>query len=388
MTVESILFSLIRSEILESVPDGNIQEFLTEERYKELYLLSKKHDVDHLVASALSSIDLLKEDEVSARFSHQLMLALHRDKQREYALELTGKTLEEAQIPYIPLKGAVLQHLYPRSFLRTSCDIDVLIKNEDTDAAEKALISAGFLRMDDCSTHDYNYTAPNKMHLELHFTLTQEGTLSMCNPTLEAVWDRYAVVQKGEYCYGLTPEFFTLYHLAHLGQHLLHGGCGIRPFVDMWLIERNWALDHQKLQTMLAESGLEALYATSVKLSKVFMEDASCDDQTAQLAEYVLRGGVYGTASNAAQVKAAKGTGKVKSFFNLVFLPSKNLQVLYPGLKKHPALLPFYQVKRWFRIFNKEKRQKIKNLTNARNSVSTEETNATKNLLEGLGLIK
>jgi hypothetical protein len=147
-------------------------------------------------------------------------------------------------------------------------------------------------------------------------------------------------------------------------------------------------IDHEQLNALLAESGLEALYSASMKLSKVFMEDLAPDVQTAQLAEYVLGGGVYGTATNAAKVKAAKGTGKIKSFLKLVFLPRKNLQVLYPNLKKHPILFPFYQVKRWFRVFEKNKRQKVKHLTSARNAVSLDERNSTKNLLEGLGLVK
>jgi hypothetical protein len=387
MTVENILFSLIRSEILDHAPDERIKEELTAEAYKELYVLSNKHDMAHVVASALSRLDLLKEDEVSVHFQRQLMLALHRDKQREYALELTSKVLEKAGVPHVPLKGAVLRHIYPQSFLRTSCDIDVLVKKEDTEKAGTALLEAGFFRMDDCSTHDYNYSAPNKIHLELHFTLEQSGTLSACNPILSAVWERHAS-SEGSCVYRLSAEFFTLYHLAHLGQHLLGGGCGIRPFLDLWLIERHMEIDHEQLNALLAESGLEALYSASMKLSKVFMEDLAPDVQTAQLAEYVLGGGVYGTATNAAKVKAAKGTGKIKSFLKLVFLPRKNLQVLYPDLKKHPILFPFYQVKRWFRVFEKNKRQKVKHLTNARNAVSLDERNSTKNLLEGLGLVK
>jgi hypothetical protein len=45
-------------------------------------------------------------------------------------------------------------------------------------------------------------------------------------------------------------------------------------------------------------------------------------------------------------------------------------------------------VKRWFRVFEKNKRQKVKHLTDARNAVSLDERNSTKNLLEGLGLVK
>ena len=101
---------------------------------------------------------------------------------------------------------------------------------------------------------------------------------------------------------------------------------------------------------------------------------------------FILTGGVYGTVSNSAAVKAAKGESKLRSFFKLMFLPRKSLEVIYPKLRKHPILYPFYQIKRWFRIFNRRKRNHIGNLTAARNAVNIEDANQTKNLLQNLGL--
>jgi hypothetical protein len=38
--------------------------------------------------------------------------------------------LEKAKIPHIPLKGSVLRKLYKEPWLRTSCDIDILVQEE------------------------------------------------------------------------------------------------------------------------------------------------------------------------------------------------------------------------------------------------------------------
>ena len=99
---------------------------------------------------------------------------------------------------------------------------------------------------------------------------------------------------------------------------------------------------------------------------------------------FVLTGGVYGSATNAAAVKASKGESKFKSFFKLMFLSRKRLEIIYPSLHKHPILLPLYQIKRWLRIFNSKKRKRILNLVAARNSVSKNEIDCVGDLLEAL----
>lgn len=92
-------------------------------------------------------------------------------------------------------------------------------------------------------------------------------------------------------------------------------------------------------------------------------------------------GGVYGNTKNSAQIQAAKGSSKVKAFFRLMFLPRENLEVIYPNLKMHPYLFYLYQIKRWFRIFNKKRRNKIKYLTKTRNSVTQIDVDVTKKCL-------
>lgn len=36
-----------------------------------------------------------------------------------------------------------------------------------------------------------------------------------------------------EYEYQERPEFFAYHHLAHMKYHFVHGGCGIRTFLDL-----------------------------------------------------------------------------------------------------------------------------------------------------------
>ena len=61
--------------------------------------------------------------------------------------ELTrvGRLFVEAGVPLIPLKGVALsQELYGDPCVRSSCDLDILVKPEDVEKAEKLLIQAGY----------------------------------------------------------------------------------------------------------------------------------------------------------------------------------------------------------------------------------------------------
>lgn len=386
--VENIMFTLIRSEICNYPVDEHLRSELTIENYKELFCLSRKHDLSHIVASGLFHAGLLGDDEMSQAFHQELMRAVYRDAQRDYAISLTNDLLEQAQIPHINLKGSVIRHMYPQSWMRTSCDIDILIHKSDIGLVEKILCENNYIRLKDSSTHDYNFVSPNKIHIEVHHTLTQDGKMSLADELLKSVWDDYTIPsEKCIYRNNITQELFVVYHLAHMGRHLLHGGCGIRPVIDLWLINKQHSADPQKLDAMLTSCNLKALYDATLELSRVWLESHKHNEKTEQFERYILCGGVYGSTTNAAKMKAANGVSKGRSFFNLMFLSKENLEVLYPALKKYPILYPFYQIKRWFRYFDKNKRNKVKHLIKQRNIVTDDEINRTTDLLNQLGLI-
>ena len=175
MSVAPIMFSLIRSEICGTALEESKKNKLSAKVCKELFELSNKHDVAHIVASALFKNELLDEKNISVAFKKVFMMAVYRDSQREYSLNQISAILEKANVSHILLKGAILRKYYPQTWMRTSCDVDVLVKNEDIDCAINALCKAGYVRVEDASTHDYNLISPNKIHIELHYTLSQDG---------------------------------------------------------------------------------------------------------------------------------------------------------------------------------------------------------------------
>ena len=101
---------------------------LTEEEEKLLYSLAKKHDMAHLVSYALDQNGIkLTSREAAEKFRKQQMMAIFRYENQNYDLEQVRALLEREGIRFLPLKGAVIRSMYPESWMRTGCDIDILV---------------------------------------------------------------------------------------------------------------------------------------------------------------------------------------------------------------------------------------------------------------------
>ena len=113
------MMDMIASEVCGKAIDRSKYEF-TDDYLVWLYKLSKAHDLAHLVGDALIKNDLIGNDEIKAKYQKQVMLAIYRYEKINYELNRLRSALNEAQIPFIPLKGSVLRQYYPEPWMRTS----------------------------------------------------------------------------------------------------------------------------------------------------------------------------------------------------------------------------------------------------------------------------
>lgn len=385
--MNTLLFSLIRGAICgQNIDKDVLDECKKSDVLAQLYKVARKHDIAHLVAYVVNKYKLLESDELLKVCQKDLVVAVLRYERIKQELSRISEIFEKNEIAFIPLKGSVIRKYYPEPWMRTSCDIDVLIRVDDVEKAIVALCEAGFKQENTVTTHDYQLTSPTGIHLELHYTLKQDESILCADETLDNVWQNCVLEVGKRYQYCMTNEMFLFYHIAHMAKHFIRGGCGIRPLIDLWLLINKTDINEEYFNSLLGQTKLGVFYRSSVDLCRVLMEDLPHNYCTLRMEEYILTGGVYGTASNSAIMKSAKGESKLGSFMKIMFLPRVELQITYPKLKKYPILLPYYQIKRWFRIFKREKRENVKALTDIRNSVTTDETNNAKFLLEELGL--
>ena len=384
--MDKVFFALIRSAITGEKSDAIPHSPLSEDALAEWMTLAKKHDILHLLALALTENRLVPPDDT--RFRRYVLKSALRCERLSHTYDNLCRALEAAKIPFMPLKGSVLRKYYREPWMRSSCDIDVLVHKENADGAAAYLIEHCGYTYERTTAHDISLFTPEKIHVELHFRLVSEDVVNKSSDVLACVWDNALLKEGYSYLYEMPDAMFYFYHIAHMGQHMLQGGCGIRPFIDLFILDRIEGVDTDGRRELLREADLLTFTEACQKLADVWFGEASMDCAAERMENYILRGGVYGTLKNLDTVRAARGETRLKSFLRIAFLPYDKLKTIYPTLDNHPLLFPFYQMKRWLRIFTKDKRKKVTRLTRIRNSVTNTEAATVAALFSDIGLYR
>lgn len=381
MNVRDLLIALVRYAIKGGALDKGAIEHSLNSKAATLFKVAKSHDVAHLVCYALEKNAVSVDSEVWQQFLAEKEQACLRYQMIQADFDEICACLSACSVDYMPLKGAVIRELYPEPWMRTSCDIDVLVHEKDVDRAVDALVKERAYKTDYKKTyHDVSLYSPFGMHLELHHNIKENEP--KYDEILTQVWE-FSNPQQG--CqYAQTMEFLIFHLTAHAAYHFVHGGCGLRSVLDLYVLGV-CGYDKDKLAKLLEKAGLFRFYSEIIALGEYWFGGRETVGQTVLDAEkYILLGGAYGTAKQGTTAGQAKKGGKFKYFWSRIFMPYESLAVLYPVIKNHKILTPFCQVRRWFGALFKGKRiaKEIKNVTAA----DREQVEKTKKLLNDLGL--
>lgn len=380
-----VIMNLIACEVCGKEIDRTQYE-LSREELEKLYELSKSHDLAHIVGNSLIKNGLVSDPELKAGFKKQIMTAVYRYEKLQYELTRLKDVLNEAKIPFIPLKGSVIRKFYPEPWLRTSCDIDVLVKEKDIERASELLTERMSYKKERKGSHDVSLFSESGIHLELHYSLIEEKRIENAELLLQSVWDHAAAVSD-TYEYILSDEMFYYYHIVHMAKHFVEtGGCGIRPFLDVWVLNHRIDFDREKREKLLSDGGLSVFAKQAELLSEVWFGNAEHTEITREMEEYILRGGVYGTTTNRVAVQQQKQGGKLKYALSKIFIPYDIIKFHYPILQKHRWLTPIMEVRRWGKlIFCGHLKRTVKELK-YNNTISEDDAAEAKTLLKNVGL--
>lgn len=383
---EQLFLALLRSELAGVPLSVEEQSLLTEEALNPLYTLAKRHDLAHLVTGALEKAQRLGEDAVSQKFKKARYAAVYRYEQIRYELDALCRELGGAGIAYLPLKGAVLREWYPEPWMRTSCDIDVLVKREDLDRAAQVLTERLGYQQQLEGTHDVGFFAPGGLHVELHYDTVEEHRAALANTVLNTVWDT-ASTEDGT-GYRMSAAMFYFYHIAHMAKHIEVGGCGVRTFMDLWILNHrvNSDADADERRRLLSAGGLARFADAATQLSEHWFSGGEADALCLLLEEFILYGGVYGNIDTLTAVQQNRKGGRFIYLFGLIFPRYRHLKYQYPVLKRQPWLYPFCLLHRLGRkTFGRDRRQAAKKFARV-NAVDASQRDAAAVLLNGLGL--
>lgn len=385
MNIADILMSLLRSEIAECGCDDAVTKEITPDVVGELFRVADLHDVSQIIFSALAKRDLISaDDEIFSRFAEAEELSYFRLKRLEFSQSETERALDEAGIDHITLKGSVMRAYYPSPLMRMSADIDILVREADLDRAVSLLSEKlGYEVRGKKDFHDISLYTPDGMHLELHYNIMEND--ERLDPVLQKCWNYVRPVPDKLCKYEFTPEFFAFHLITHMTYHFINGGCGIKPFSDLWLYRHKVEYDESLLVELCRDCGIERFYENAVRLSEVWFGGEAHSELTQRMEAHVIYNAYGGEASRGIVVRQSKSGGKFGYLMGRIFAPYGTMKIRYPVLKKCPILLPFFWVVRWFALLFGDK-TRVKDEMKMSKSVSKEQVAKMMQFLDSVGL--
>ncbi len=383
--INKALFAALRAAFSDKPVDDTEKEFLADkENLVKVLRLAQKHDVSQLVAMGIIKNDIIEKG--TTNIDQVPLIAVYRYEKLNYELTRICNVFEKAKISFVPLKGSEIRKYYPNPWMRTSSDIDILVKKEDLRNAVSCLVKELQYSEHEQNEYDICLYSPSEVHVELHFGLIDDGISKEITKMLDDVWN-YVQPKEGYTCYHeMTDEMFYFFHIAHMAKHLQIGGCGIRPFIDLWILDNIENINREKRDSLLKRGKLLKFSEKARRLSRVWLEGEECDAVTEKMQNFIISGGVHGNIENKILVQQQKKGGKVQYIISRIFLPYCTMKRYYPILLKHGWLLPFMHVYRWINLLirgvAKETRQELEYSRNIPKGKADE----AKELLREIGL--
>ena len=333
----------------------NIKE-IDEKVLLDLFVLSKKHDLAHLVSDVLYNSGVISaESEIAPCFKQAQFDALFRYTRQDNAKQQIYNLFEEEKITFLPLKGSVLREFYEEPYMRTSGDLDILVKEKDVDRAKVLLCEKlGYTIKEENKVHDISLYTPDGVHIELHFNILEH--LENIDKVLAKVWDY--TEESSAFEKSMTPEYFVFHHIAHMYYHFVNGGCGVRPFVDLYVLRENMAYNEKGLKKLCDECNITKFYYTMLELQDIWFGEGKHTKITKIIEEYILTGGVYGSIENKTAIKETREGSKASYVLKRIFIPYDGMKYRYPIIQKYKSLYPATLVLRMVEALSPERRKR------------------------------
>lgn len=370
MTDIQLFMKLIRHHLHHSTSDALLDFASNADALDRLISLARRHDLLAMVGSVLLENNLVSIEKQKLHLQESVCQTVCYYEIMNQEIQWLDNILEQAKIPHILLKGGVIREYYPNPWERTSGDIDILIPDDTLDQAILLLRQNGCHLQRDRRYHDIPLITPGKNLLELHFNIRED--IPALDVVLDRVW-QYSTPNPGkEYSYCQSREFLLFHLLAHMSYHLLHGGCGIRSFLDVWLLHQKETWDHEILQKLLSEVKLAEFYAQVTALNQVWFEGHNHNENTQLLEDLVVKCNTFGSRDQEIFMEQVKAGSRIRYIFSRIFMPYKLLTRQYPILEKYPVLLPFCQILRWLRILTRNRQVAVREIQSSRSHTETQ----------------
>lgn len=311
--------------------------------------------------------------------------AIFRDTQFDFVRTQITQVLTEHGINHVFMRGVCLKENYPDPTLRTMSDIDILVKASDFSRIRKAMVALGAELCRGDGNHR-TFRFPEGVTVEFHPNLIHcscpVGTL--VNPGWQYVPEGQPA---GEQI--MTDEGFYINVMAHLANHFVAGGVGVRFVLDIWVCRhlRSPQMDRQWVEQELQRIGLLAFARNMEALAEWWFSGAPETPVLQALADYIFSSGSHGEEEramlNAICLSPKKSRGS--ALWHKIFYPRQDLENRFDWVIGRPWLLPVAWIVRAWKALT-ERWGKISHWHKGTRKFTDEDIDQQRKLLREFGI--
>lgn len=314
-----------------------------------IYKLASCHMLAATIAPALKAARIQDR-----RFAKALEHSALKNSTMDMEMDAVFAALTDAGIWHMPLKGIVLQHLYPIYGMRQMSDHDILFDAKRAEDVKAIMESLGFSTEHfGTSNHDVYHKEPVS-NFEMHSALFGPSHD-------EKLYDYYQDVEKrllgDRYEKHFSPEDFYLYVTAHEYKHYTGGGTGLRSVLDTYVYLQKTKLDMDYVTAEAEKLGMAEFEAANRSLAQHLFSGGELTEADREMLDYILASGTYGTITHRVENNIRKkGKGKIGYALHRFFVPVSKKDKdyaayagAYPFFYKYKIFLPLLPFYRTFR---------------------------------------
>ena len=320
--------------------------------------------------------DIIKDEKIKRRLTDCYYQTVAENFKKIAMFEIMSQKLSENNIPHMPVKGWYLRTLYPVSELRTFGDIDILIRKQDREKADRIFTQNGYKVKENWEpTYSYyNDLSRCEVHTEL-----MDSDLGKGEQVISFFSDALETAEK-DTCERLSPQkdIHFIYLFCHLAKHLYKGGAGIRMYMDIALfIKANSdALNFEKIYEDFKKLHLEQFFKTVTlaccewfQIELPFEINDIKPNSTEILKKYTFGADLFGKARDKSVISIRNNEygSKVGALRETLFPSTQKIEERYKFIKGRKYLLPVAWVARGF-VNLKEIPEKLKYIKRVSNT--------------------
>lgn len=304
----------------------------SEEELKEILSLSKSNNILIVSYLALKNDGVVFPDQVEKNLNLYYTRNIRKTALFEEERKALYQYMNENHIYFLPLKGILVNTLYPDYGSREFADNDILFDRTYKKKVKEFFVSRGY-EVESYGQHVHDtYLKKPIYNFEMHRVLFQDSMKEKEMKIFEEYFKDYldhAKVKDG-YEKTVSDEDFFLYFLCHFYKHYMHNGSGLRTLLDIHL----YLISHPDMDTKYLKEeyrtlGIEEFVGSVVSLINHLFHKEELSEKEVEILLSMASCGTYGNIETGIK-NGTKEKTKTQYILSRIFPPLSFYKSSYP----------------------------------------------------------